>query len=220
MNKQKLFTLLAAAAALLSFKPAACKASRYPGKEMIQPASSQTTYEIDPAKSSFNWTGKKVTGEHSGTITISSGKISSNKGLLNGGAFEIDMNSITDTDMDNPEYAAKLVKHLKSEDFFDVAKFPTASFKIKVWAPIKDAAKGAVNYYVKGDLTIKGVTKEITFPAIVNADENTVTAAADFNINRTDFDVKYGSSKFFPDIGNKMVYDEFNVKINFTANKK
>ncbi len=177
----------------------------------------QINYEVDVEKSTFGWHAKKVTGEHFGTVKILKGAIYRNKGFFNGGEFEIDMTTIADTDITSAEYRAKLDGHLKSESFFDVAKFPKATFKIKTWAPIKDAKPGEVNYYVKGDLTIKGITKEITFPALVNLNEKTVTASADFNIDRTDFGIKYNSIKFDPGIGDKMVNDEFNVKINLVA---
>ncbi|HKR06742.1 MAG TPA: YceI family protein [Bacteroidia bacterium] len=185
--------------------------------KMESPIGTQITYDVDVEKSSVGWHAKKVTGEHFGTIKITKGGIFRNKGLLTGGEFEMDMTSIADTDLTDPGYKTKLENHLKSEDFFDAAKFPKAVFKVKIWAPIKDAKPGAVNYYVKGDLTIKGTTKEISFPALVNIVANTITANADFNIDRTDFGLKYKSVKFDPGIGDKMINDEFNLKINLVA---
>lgn len=184
------------------------------------PIGTQIDYDVDVNKSTFSWHAKKVTGEHSGIVKIKSGAIYRNKGMYNGGVFEIDMTTITDTDVTNAEYKAKLDKHLKSESFFDVASFPVASFKIKRWSPVPDAKQGTPNYNVNGDLTIKGITKEITFPAIVILDGKTVTASADFNIDRTDYGLKYQSIKYDPGIGDKMINDEFNVKINLIANTK
>ena len=193
-------------------------AFKNPGSQ--KPIGTQITYEVDAANSTFGWHARKVTGEHFGIVKIAKGSIFRNKGVLNGGEFEMDMTSIADTDITSAEYRAKLDGHLKSEAFFDVAKFPKATFKIKIWAPIAEAKPDGANYYVKGDLTIKGITKEISFPAKVNVGENTITASADFNIDRTDFGLKYNSAKFDPGIGDKMVYDEFNVQINLIANYK
>jgi polyisoprenoid-binding protein YceI len=222
MKKITLTTLMIAVIGLAAFKNSDKEKSPELKSETKTeyPIGTQITYDVDVEKSSFGWHAKKVTGEHFGTVKISKGGIYRNKGLLNGGEFEMDMNSIADTDITNQEYRTKLEGHLKSESFFDVAKFPKASFKIKLWSPVKDAKPGAVNYNVKGELTIKGITKEINFPAIVIISENNITAAADFNIDRTDFGLKYQSIKFDPGIGDKMIYDEFNVKINLVANYK
>jgi len=224
MKKSALITLVVAGIGLTAFKNSNMHgASDMKYEKKVENAiGTQINYDVNVEKSSFGWHAKKVTGEHFGTAKILKGAIYRNKGMFNGGEFEIDMTSIADTDITKAEFRAKLDGHLKSESFFDVAKFPTASFKIKMWAPIKDAKPGEVNYYVKGDITIKGITKEITFPALVNLDTNskTVTASAEFNIDRTDFGIKYNSAKFDPGIGDKMVYDEFNVKINLVATAK
>ncbi|MEP7167998.1 MAG: YceI family protein [Bacteroidota bacterium] len=220
MKKITLIALILAGTGLTAFKNSGKeKFSELKAERKIEhPIGTQITYVVDVEKSTFGWHAKKATGEHFGTAKILKGGIYRNKGILNGGEFEIDMTSVADTDITNPEYKAKMDKHLKAEEFFDVAKFPKSSFKIKTWAPIKDAEQGNVNYYVKGELTIKGITKEITFHALVNLGENTITAAADFNIDRTDFGLKYKSIKFDPGLGDKMISDEFNVKISIVAN--
>ncbi len=178
---------------------------------------SNVTYQIQAEKSSFTWKASKVTGDHTGTVDIASGFVNYNKGMLLGGMFEIDMRTIANTDLEDDKWNKKLVGHLKSDDFFSVEKHPKATLKIKVWAPIKDAKEGASNYYIKGDLTIKGITEEITFPAHVNLDENSMTAKAAFDIDRTKFDIRYRSGKFFPDIGDKMIEDMFRVNISMVA---
>jgi polyisoprenoid-binding protein YceI len=222
MKKITLITLVIAGTGLSAFKSSEKQGSSGLKSEMEieKPVGTQITYDVDIEKSSVGWQAKKVTGEHFGTIKISKGGIFRNKELLNGGEFEMDMTSIADTELTDPGYKAKLENHLKSEDFFDAAKFPKADFRIKVWAPMKDAKPGTVNYYIKGDLTIKGITKEISFPALVTISENTITAIADFNIDRTDFGLKYRSGKFDPGIGDKMINDEFNLKVNLVANYK
>jgi polyisoprenoid-binding protein YceI len=222
MKKITLMTLLTAGIGLVAFKNPSIKNSS--GKEVKSKTEhligTQITYDVDVQQSSFIWTAKKVTGEHTGTIKIAEGKIYSDKGMFTGGEFSIDMNSLKDTDLTDEGYNAKLTGHLKSEDFFDVAKFPKTIFKLKTCAPIKDAKPNVVNYYIKGDLTIKGITKEIAFPALVTLKDKGIVASADFNIDRTDFDLKYRSGKFDPGIGDKMIYDEFNVKVNIVAEAK
>jgi polyisoprenoid-binding protein YceI len=178
---------------------------------------SQVTYQVDADRSQFNWQARKVTGEHSGTVNIASGFVHYNKGMLVGGQFEMDMRTIANTDIQSEGTRNRLENHLRSEDFFSVEKYPKATFKVKVWAPIPNAKEGASNYYVKGDLTIKGITKEITFPARVELDEQTFEARAEFDIDRTEFDIRYRSGKYFPDIGDKMIDDLFKVQIELLA---
>ena len=181
---------------------------------------SHVSYIVEPGKSEFAWTARKVSGQHSGTISISAGNVTFNKGMLLGGMFELDMNTIANTDIDSEGMKKKLEGHLKSEDFFNVGEFPKADLKVKLWAPIKDAKEGAANYYVKGDLTIKGITHEISFAARVDLSEKQLTASADFDIDRTLYDVRYNSGKFFPEIGDRMIEDLFNVKIKLVASAK
>lgn len=173
----------------------------------------KTSFEIKPSVSSILWTGKKVTGEHSGTILLKNGKVEVTDGKFTGGVFEIDMKSITDTDMEG-EYKGKLEGHLKSEDFFSSEKFPVSKLEITKVEFVKDKS-----YNITGKLTIKGITNEISFPATVEVDKDKFAAYADFNINRTLWDIRYGSKKFFEDIGDKMIYDDFALKIKIGAKK-
>ena len=173
----------------------------------------KTSFEIKPAVSSIQWTGKKLTGEHNGTIQLKSGSVTSVDGKLTGGEFEMDMNSITNTDLEG-EWKAKLEKHLKSDDFFSSEKFPVAKLVITRVEFVKDKT-----FNVTGKLTIKGITNEITFPATIEIEKNKFAAYADFNIDRTKWDIRYGSKVFFADIGDKMIYDEFNLKVKIGAAK-
>lgn len=162
---------------------------------------------VDVDNSLVNWRGFKPTGEHSGTIGISEGTISLEEGKLVGGAFTFDMNAIVNTDMpaDN-EYNAKLVGHLKSADFFDVEKYPTAKFEI---TSVKEV-EGKLN--VSGNLTIKDATKNITFPASLSSDQGaTILTSEVFTVNRADFNVKYGSKSFFDDLKDKFINDDFEI---------
>lgn len=171
--------------------------------------------KLIPEQSKLDWTAKKVTGKHNGTINIISGELTEDKGVLTGGNFTVDFNTITVMDVEDPESNAKLTGHLKSDDFFSAEKFPNGKFVITSVAPLSDGSGN--NYTIKGDLIIKGITKQITFPSKVNISENGITATADFNIDRTLWDIKYRSGKFFPDIGDKMIDDQFNIKITIAS---
>lgn len=170
--------------------------------------------KVNPSASTFNWLGKKVTGEHNGTIGIQSGSLVVNAGKLQGGEFTIDMKTIKCLDLTDAGYNAKLVGHLSSPDFFDVTNFPTAKLKIK-----KATAKEKGNYEVTGDLTINGVTQPIIFPAVVTVDAKGATATAKFDVDRTKFGSKFGSKSFFESIGDKMIYDNFQVDVKIVAAK-
>jgi len=164
------------------------------------------TSSIDLDRSVVSWKGYKVTGSHTGTVDLKSGDLTFDKaGALTGGAFVIDLNSIKCTDLEG-ETAGKLVGHLTSPDFFDVAEYPTASLVIT-----NVAAKGTPgDYKVTGDLTIKGITKSIKFYTNIT-DE---LAVADLEIDRTDFNVQYGSGNFIKGLGDKTIYDEFELSIS------
>jgi polyisoprenoid-binding protein YceI len=167
----------------------------------------------------LEWNGKKLKGEHNGTIMLSSGEIIINKDAVTGGTFEIDMNSLTDKDLTDPSYKTKLEGHLKSADFFDAQKFPKAKFVITSVTPIKEAKEGGYTHTVKGNLTIKDKTNEISFDAVIKMAEGKVACVGTATIDRSKFDIKYGSKSFFPEIGDKLIYDEFIVKFNVVAVK-
>lgn len=174
-----------------------------------------TTYNVDTKTTTATWLGKKVTGQHTGNINISKGTVTSDGKNITGGTIEFDMNSITNTDLTDPEWNAKLIGHLKSDDFFAVAKNPTATFVIT-----KAVAKGDNNYDVTGKLTIKGITNEITFPAMIKMDGKTLVTVAKISVNRTKYDIKYGSASFFESIGDKAINDDFELNVNVVAAAK
>ena len=155
-----------------------------------------------------------MTGEHSGTIYVAFGDLQFYENNLSGGSFEIDMRSIKNTDLENEEYSQKLEGHLKSDDFFGVEKFPKASFVIK-----EVIQKSASKYQVKGDITIKATTRSIEFPVEISMVGNKAVASASLTIDRSEFDVKYGSGSFFDGLGDKMIYDDFQLDVTLVANK-
>jgi polyisoprenoid-binding protein YceI len=167
---------------------------------------------VNAEKSSIDWKGEKVTGEHTGTIKIKSGSLMVKEGKLQGGEFIIDMASIENTDLDG-EYKGKLEGHLKSDDFFGVDKFPEASLKV---TGVKETSKAGV-YTVMADLTIKGITNPITFTATLLDDKGTVVANANVVVDRSKFDVRYGSGSFFDNLGDKTIYDEFTLTVNLVT---
>jgi polyisoprenoid-binding protein YceI len=165
--------------------------------------------KVDTKASTINWLAKKVTGQHMGTIGISAGDVVVEKGKLVGGSFTIDMKSIVCTDIENKEYNQKFIGHITTGDFFEVDKFPTATFKItKV-----DGSN------VTGDLTIKGVTQSVSFPAVISVKGDAVSATAKIDVDRTKFGIKYGSKSFFASIGDKAIDDTFALDIKLVAAK-
>ena len=163
----------------------------------------QTTSTVDTKSSFIDWTGKKVVGAHSGTIKLKSGSLTFAEGKLTGGSFEIDMESMENTDMQGGG-AAKLMGHLKSDDFFGTATYPTSSLVITKVTPTD---KG---YDVMGDLTIKGITKPISFSATAGQ----YLANADITVDRTQYGIKYGSGSFFDNLGDKAIDNDFSLKVN------
>ncbi|WP_284652535.1 YceI family protein [Flavobacterium terrisoli] len=161
------------------------------------------TKKIDASKSTINWVGKKVTGEHSGTVNFQEGMLIFKGKKVTGGNFTVDMTSLTATDLTG-EWKQKLDGHLKADDFFGTDKFKTATLKFT-----KIADKGNGVYTVTADLTIKGVTNPTTFDLTVNGN----TASTKLTIDRTKYGIKYGSKSFF-DVGDKAIYDDFELAVN------
>jgi polyisoprenoid-binding protein YceI len=164
---------------------------------------SAQTKKVNVAASTINWVGKKVTGEHSGTVNLKDGALVFKGAKLVGGTFTVDMTSLTATDLTG-EYLGKLNGHLKSEDFFGTEKYPTAVLVFK-----KIGAKAKNLYTVVADLTIKGITKPVTFDIAVNGN----TATTKFNVDRTKYDIKYNSASIFSSIGDKAISDEFELAV-------
>lgn len=181
---------------------------------LVMAAKVPSNYKVDTQNSVVVWTGYKVTGKHTGTVKIKNGTLTTDGGMLTGGSFEIDMNSIVDTDMEG-EYAGKLVGHLKSDDFFGVATYPTATFVIT--KAIAQDTKG--NYKILGNLTLKGTTKEVKFFANFSEANGMVNASGKITIDRSEYNVKYGSGSFFDGLGDKTIYDEFDLQVSLTAKK-
>lgn len=177
------------------------------------PDKEKVTYTVDTQKSEIDWKGTKVTGEHVGTIQLKEGSLTAEGNKLTGGHFTVDMTTLVDTDLSG-EDKAKLEGHLKSDDFFGVEKHPEANFVIN-----KATSKDGNTYEISGDLTIKGITNPITFPATVNVEDNQITADATITVDRAKYDVRYGSGSFFDGLGDKMIYDEFELQVSLVASQ-
>jgi polyisoprenoid-binding protein YceI len=180
------------------------------------------TFTVSATESELHWYAKKVTGKHDGTVALKSGELQIDGKKLTGGSFEIDMTTIAVTDIPATEKSnANLVGHLKNADFFDVEKFPAANLKIKSVKKTGKMSKtdNASEFNVTGDLTIKGKTNPVVFAAYLKVDGSNAEARTTITFDRSKYDVKYGSKSFFPSIGDKMIYDEVDMKIILKAKK-
>ncbi|MEJ6980717.1 YceI family protein [Pedobacter sp. P351] len=193
----KILSISTVILAFLAFKPVATE-----------------TFKVDTKASSIEWVAGKIGGSHSGTIQLASGSLAFEGKSLKSGNFGIDMTSIVITDLKGNSNQ-NLLNHLKGDDFFSVAKNPASSFQI---TKVTSAGTDRVN--ITGNLIIKGISNEITFPATVKRANKTVVAVAKgVKVDRTKYDIKYRSKNFFSDIGDKAIDDEFELSINLVAKK-
>jgi len=174
-------------------------------------------YKLQPQLSTLGWEGKAVTHGHNGTMQFASGDLQVNGDQVVGGTVVVDMKTLKATDITDAENHAKFVGHMSSDDFFSAEKYPTSTFKITSVKPIAGAAANADNATITGDMTIKGVTQQISFPAKVGVKNGVAAATGKVTIDRTKFGLKYGSKTFFDSIGDKAIYDEFTLAFNVVA---
>ncbi len=171
-----------------------------------------TNFKIVGAQSNIEWTGKKVTGSHNGTIAITAGTLSLNDHKLSGGNFIIDTSSIKILDITDPATNAQFAGHLFSEDFFAIERFPEASFIITHAEQLNGN-----RYQLTGDLTIKGITHPVSFEATVQVADDVATASGKIVIDRTKYDIKFRSGNFFQNLGDTLIYNDFDLNVNLTA---
>jgi len=164
--------------------------------------------------SSVIWTGSKPTGSHTGNVTLKDGHLLFDHGNLVGGEFTIDMTSITCTDIESEKKNKYLVDHLKDEDFFDVNKFPEAKLVVNRVKNLQGS-----QFEMKGNMTIKGITKPVTFNADIKINRNSYTAIAKIVIDRTKWGVEYKSGNIFKDLGDKIIYDDMEFDIFLVSEK-
>ncbi|HEX8376425.1 MAG TPA: YceI family protein [Pedobacter sp.] len=179
----------------------------------FKPAATDT-FVVDNKNSSIEWVASKIGGSHNGTIKVASGSLVFDGKNLNSGSVNIDMTSIDISDLKGNSYD-RLLGHLKSDDFFSVANHPASTFQITSVTPT-----GTERANVTGNLTIKGITNTITFPATIKRQKNIVVAVAkNVKVDRTKYGIKYRSKNFFGDIGDKAIDDDFEISFNLIAKK-
>lgn len=164
-------------------------------------------FKITPAESRIEWVGKKVTGAHHGTIAIKEGELLLQGELLVGGRIVADTSSITILDIADPAANAQFAGHLASDDFFSSDRYPEAVLEIL----------SMMNDRVEASLTIKGITHRLSFPATLDATEDQLTATAKLMVDRTLYDMKFRSGNFFKDLGDTLIYNDFELNVLISA---
>ena len=209
------FTIIALSAALVACKDKAKEAETTAAEEAAKASTESVKYMANSDASTIEWTGSKPTGNHNGTIKIESGVINVSNGKPASGTFLIDMSSIVNLDIPaDDENNGKLVGHLKSADFFDVEKYPNAAFEITGFEE-KDGKS-----MLSGNLQLKDKKNNVTFPVSISTEgDNMTLTSEEFSIDRSKWDVRYGSKSFFDNLGDKFINDNIELKISLKATK-
>lgn len=210
-------------------------------QEVAEVTEAAVTYAIDQDNSTVGWIGYKPTGKHNGTIPISTGSFAIRDGQIEGGKIEMSVIDIQNEDLaEDAENQGKLLGHLKSDDFFDAENYPTATFEVVTvepydtnseivekeeyeteFTPVSNAdyVVDAPTHMITGNLTMRGKTLAVTFPANVSIEEGAVSAAAKFNIDRTLWGLMYGDEASVTDKAkDRFIYNTVNVSFDITAN--
>ncbi len=216
--KKRIATIFTIAALVISANGCKDKAKEANTKEAETVATAEASsekYTANIAESTIEWKGFKPTGTHNGTINIENGVFNVTDGKINSGTFLIDMKSIEVADIPKEdEYNGKLTGHLKSADFFDVEKHPSSAFEITGISEVDGKTM------LSGNLTLKDAKNNVTFPVTVsNTDGALILTSETFTIDRSKWNVKYGSKSFFDDLGDKFINDDIELKITVKATK-
>ncbi len=164
-------------------------------------------FEIVSTQSNIDWVGRKITGAHNGTIAVKEGELILNDGKLTGGKIIVDITSIKILDITDPTTNAQFAGHLASDDFFSIEKYPEATLEIT----------SVSGNHVEGNLTIKGITRPVSFDAAVNVNGDTLIATGKLMIDRTKYEMKFRSGNFFKDLGDTLIYNDFELNVSVTA---
>jgi polyisoprenoid-binding protein YceI len=168
------------------------------------------TIRINPSASQVTWMGSKVVGgSHTGSLAFKSGEIEYQNGKPTSAKLVVDISSLKNEDLKDADLNKKLVGHLLSEDFFNVAKFPTAQLLINKIEPM-----GGGTYDLTGELKILDATRPIKLKAIEKATSTGRSIRSEFKFDRTEFGLRYGSGKFFKNLGDKVISDEVSVSVS------
>jgi len=170
-------------------------------------------YVADTSASSLEWKGSKVTGFHEGTVQLKSGMLHFADGKIEGGSFEIDLTTINTTDLSGGR-KKKLDGHLRSDDFFSVDNFPTARLEVVKATPQADGG-----FDIEGPLTVKGITRPVTFDATLEEDGDSLRATGKVVVDRAKYNVRFRSGSFFQNLGDKLIYDDFEVDVEVVLKK-
>jgi polyisoprenoid-binding protein YceI len=219
MRKIVLSSLLVASLGVSAFKLITPERPRNAETSIEAVAYAVQNYKVDVNESKVTWVGRKVTGEHNGNIKLSNGTILFDRTSLRGGTFVMDMTTITCNDLQGNSNK-NLVNHLRSDDFFSVEKNPTAMFAVTNLSARNNAKAGTANYIVTGDLTIKGITNQISFPAFVSVKKGVATAKATMKFDRTKWDIKFRSGNFFENLGDKAIQDDVELNVELVAREE
>jgi len=171
-------------------------------------------FKIQKSGSTVNWTGKKVLGLHTGTINVADGYIDFSEAGIKNGEVVIDMTTIVITDIDDPKTNGEFLAHLQNDDFFSVEKFKTA--KLLITDSVK---KGSNTFLLKGNLTIKDITNPLSVTATVEVFTDFLHSMGEIVIDRTLYNIRYGSGKFLQNLGDSLVYDDFVLQFKLIAQK-
>jgi polyisoprenoid-binding protein YceI len=174
--------------------------------DLIAPAT------VNKTESQVRWEASKVTGTHWGYVPLKNATLDYSGGKIKGGSFDMDMVNLTVEDLTDAKSKGNLTGHLKSDDFFSVEKFNTSSFKIT-----EAKSSNGTDYTINGNLTIKGITQKVSFPAKVAVVGKKVTATGQIKFDRTKFEIKYRSGSYFEDLADKMIYDEVKLDVKLVA---
>lgn len=167
----------------------------------------QQKFDIVVAQSNINWTGRKVTGAHNGTIELKKGELTLTDGKISAGNFIIDTASIKIVDITDPATNAQFAGHLASDDFFSTTTYPEAYFQITA----------VLDDHISGNLTIKDITHPVSFDAQITVADDNLIAAGKIIIDRTKYDIRFRSGNFFKDLGDTLIYNDFELSIIITA---
>ena len=187
---------------------------------------SQIKYEVDIDKSTLHWYGYKITGQHDGNVNINNGYVvlNSNSSIISDAYIEMDMNSISVSDIKSEKWNKKLVDHLKDDDFFSVFDYPVSSLKI-----LGQVHSDNLVIYEKKDknseilynclITIKGIENIVRVPIAISESNGILFASGTIKLDRTLWDIKYKSQKYFASLGDRVIYDNFTIDFSLYVNE-
>lgn len=189
------------------------------GNEEIDLMFTDGRYVIDCNTSTIGWTGRNPNSSHYGNVSIASGEMRVHDGKLSG-EFEIDMTSISNINLSGDELQPVLIDHLKSDDFFHTSFFPTAKFEIHTIIPLEVQNLSSPNFQIDGILEMHGIQKDLSFPAtFLRTEDDTMSFEAHFDLDRTRWNIIYGSAKYFKHLGMHLVFDNISIELRIATIK-